>query len=187
MRLAFAFVLSIFLGACAPPVPPAEPIAPDLPPDLASYSQPIGGEPAKEWCYEVGNAPAHVKPLCKPSPEACESALAEARRVGVEEGFGDPFSECRPLSINDMTRPHRLSGKAPVFSHAAREAGAHGTVLVRCKLTALGYLEGCRIVRSVPLMDQAVLEATTTWRYEPARFLGRAISTTFTIPIRVSP
>lgn len=185
MRLAFALPLLLLLGACAPPVPATEPTAAEMPPEPERDNRPVGKLP-KDWCYEVGNAPAHIKPLCKPTPEACETALAEARRGGVEEGFGDPFSACRPMRVGDFTRPQRLSGKAPVYTQAAREAGVEGVMLVRCTLTVLGLLEGCQILRPIPLMNQAVLEAMTTWRYEPAHFLGRPVSTTFTLPLRLS-
>jgi protein TonB len=188
MRLPFVIPLLLLLAACAPPAPPAEPTALDLPsePEPERDNRPVGELP-KDWCYEVGNAPARIKPDCKPSPEACDVALTEARRGGLDAGFGDPFSACRPMRADDFTRPHRLSGKMPVYSHAAREAGVHGRMRVRCTLTVLGLLEKCQILDSMPLMDQAVLEATTTWRYEPVRFVHRAISTTYTIPLLISP
>jgi TonB family protein len=189
MRLAFVLPLAALLAACTNPAPkvPAEAEgspALDMPLDRASYSKPVPAATEKRWCYEVGDAPAHIKPRCESSPETCEAALGLARQGGVADGFGNPFSECRPLRSDDFTRPHRLSGKAPVVSSEAREAGLKDAMIVQCTLTTSGILDDCRIIRSIPLMDQAVLTALSTWRFEPSRFVGRPVSIKYTIPFR---
>lgn len=88
---------------------------------------------------------------------------------------------------DDFTRPRRLAGKAPVFPHEAREAGVRGRVVARCTLTETGTVENCRILRSLPLLDQAVLDAAVTWRFEPVRFVGRAVNMEYTIPFNFQP
>ncbi len=189
MRLPSFLPLAVLLGACAPSapsVPAMRPTAVDLPPDVAGSSPPIG-EPLKQWCYEVGDAPSRIRPRCEPSPERCDTALAKARRDGLADGFGDPFSECRPMRKDDFTRPRRLSGKAPLYSQEQREAGGGGAAIARCTLTVEGNLVNCQIIKSMPLMDQAILDAMATWRFEPMRFMGRPVSTTFTIPFHFAP
>jgi TonB family protein len=191
MRLASAFSLFILLAACAPPAPrvPADadaPAAADLSSDVASpVSLPL--KPGDAWCYEVGNAPAGIVPACKPTPNDCEVALALVRRHALMDGITDTFSECRAMRSDDMTRPRRLSGNMPVYSAEAREAKVQGTLVARCTITAEGIVKNCKIVASLPPMDAAALDALATWRFEPMRFLGRAVYTTYTVPFRFDP
>jgi hypothetical protein len=139
----------------------------------------------KRWCYEVGNAPARIHPRCEPSPDLCAAKLAEARQRGREEGFGDPFSECRPMRPDDIQRPRRLSGKTPLLSRKAREAGAQGKVVAECLITVEGNAEDCHILVSVPLLDQMILDSLATWRFEPMRFVGRAVRSKYIAPFRI--
>lgn len=188
MRPSLVLPLAVLLGlgACAPPAPARSPTRYVMLPDLKDPSIPVGKVP-KRWCYEVGNAPAQIRPRCEKSPDLCEAALAEARRGGLADGFGDPFSECRAMRREDFKRPRRLSGKAPFYSPEAREAGVGGKVVAECIITATGTIEKCQIIKSLPALDQAVLDALATWRFEPMYFVGRAVSTKYTVPFVFKP
>lgn len=188
MRLSIVLPLAVLLGlgACAPSVPPRSQTAVDLPPDRSDPFLPLVGQP-KQWCYEVGDAPARIMPQCVNSPDLCEVALAKARQGALADGFGNPFSECRAMRTGDFRRPRRLSGKAPLYTRKAREAGVRGKLVARCTVTVQGTIENCHILVSLPLMDKAVLDAMATWRFEPALFMGRAVNTIFTVPFRLVP
>jgi protein TonB len=40
------------------------------------------------------------------------------------------------------------------------------------------------VLRSVPLLDQAALDAVRQWRYSPSVYYGRAVSVLMTITVR---
>ncbi|HEY1333292.1 MAG TPA: TonB family protein [Myxococcaceae bacterium] len=82
--------------------------------------------------------------------------------------------------------PVLLSGPEVTLSPEARRTGVEGTMLVRCVITATGTVEGCEVLRGVPLADAAVLAALRARQYRPAQVEGRAVSVRhlFTIKIR---
>jgi hypothetical protein len=80
-----------------------------------------------------------------------------------------------------MTRPVRLSGPNIRYSRPAIEHGVRGLMLVKCVITTEGLLETCRILRTQPFMEAAVLNALTQSRYTPVTFQGepRRVDYTF--------
>lgn len=71
-----------------------------------------------------------------------------------------------------MTRPTAIVPAMPEYTWAAREHHIEGMVVVQCTLPIDGRPTNCRILRSLPYLDQAVLDAVAASRYAPATFLG---------------
>ena len=57
-------------------------------------------------------------------------------------------------------------------------------MIAQCMITADGDVKACKIIQSLPLLDQAVLDALATWRFEPSRFVGRAVNMKYTVPFQ---
>jgi TonB family protein len=84
------------------------------------------------------------------------------------------------------TRAKQVSaGEAPKYSEAARAASAEGTAVARCIVTAQGKLDHCRIMKSVALMDEAILESLKTRVYEPAKVKADAVASEISIVLKV--
>ncbi|MEP7124096.1 MAG: TonB family protein [Byssovorax sp.] len=75
-----------------------------------------------------------------------------------------------------MTRPTPISVVEPAYTREALEARVEGTVIAKCVVTVSGALTGCRIVKGVPHMDQAVLNALAASKYAPATLQGKPVS-----------
>ena len=84
-----------------------------------------------------------------------------------------------------MQRPSLLAHPAPVYTREASASHASGNVIAKCVITLEGSLRHCRIVKGIPHMDAAVLEALSQWRYTPVMFQGRAVSVDYTINLRL--
>ena len=74
-------------------------------------------------------------------------------------------------------RPTLVEHVRPVYPDAAREAGVGGLVIVSFVVGADGTVMDATIRRSIPLLDQAALDAVKQWRFEPAIAGGVAVST----------
>jgi protein TonB len=97
------------------------------------------------------------------------------------EGLGGnilPFGE-------GMTRPEQTGGDPPKYTREALAAGIQGTMLVKCVITVGGTLENCRIIKALPHMERAVLDALSTWRYKPVHYQGRPVAVDYLIQIRL--
>jgi serine/threonine-protein kinase len=75
-----------------------------------------------------------------------------------------------------MTKPVMLSGRDPVYTREALVAGIQGTMVVKCVVTLQGTLQNCRVLKSLPHMDQAVLDALKTRVYTPAMQDGQPVA-----------
>lgn len=76
---------------------------------------------------------------------------------------------------------HRV---APIVPEEARRAGIGGTVTVQALVDTLGRVADARVVRSIPMLDRAALEAVRQWRFRPGRSNDRPAAVWVAIPIR---
>ena len=83
-------------------------------------------------------------------------------------------NSCRPWSPSwgakadpAWLKPRRIRHVAPVHPQAAKEAGVQGPVLVEAMIGCSGKVISARVLRSVPLLDEAALEAVRQWEYQP--------------------
>ena len=82
--------------------------------------------------------------------------------------------------------PVLLSAPEVTLPPEARRMGVEGTMLVRCVITASGSVEGCEVLRGLPLTEAAVLAALQARQYRPAEISGRPVSVRhlFTVKVR---
>jgi TonB family protein len=60
-----------------------------------------------------------------------------------------------------------------------------GTMAVRCVVTKQGTVHGCRVLKSLPYMDAAVIRALHQRRYTPALINGQQIEVDYLFQIRL--
>lgn len=79
--------------------------------------------------------------------------------------------------------PAKIRDVRPVYPPIARDAGVQGTVVVEMLIDSAGNVASARILRSIPLLDQAALDAVRQWRFARSIVDGqpRAIVITTTV------
>lgn len=112
-----------------------------------------------------------------PIPQAPEPVAAAAPAAPTKAAVL-PFGE-------GMTRPSSISADEIQFTREAREARVSGTMIVRCLITTEGALQSCRIMKSVPMMDQTVLASLAQHRGAPVMYQGHPVSVEYTYTIRL--
>ncbi|WP_433937198.1 energy transducer TonB [Sorangium cellulosum] len=83
-----------------------------------------------------------------------------------------------------MTRPTRVSGRSPVYTQEAIDAGVEGLMIVKCLLRESGEVTECRIIKPLPYLEQSTLDALKTWCMTPVLFKGRPVAITYVFPLR---
>jgi len=86
-------------------------------------------------------------------------------------------------TAESMTHPRFVSGPSPQYTEKALEREVQGTMIVRCVVTSEGKVFGCRVLKSLPFMDRAVIEALERRRYKPAMLGGRAVEVNYNFKI----
>jgi TonB family protein len=89
-----------------------------------------------------------------------------------------------PQPGKGINAPTILDYVPPVYPPAAEAAGVQGVVTIDAGIDENGRVQEAKVRRSVPLLDQAAIDAVKQWKYSPARNLaGVPISAIMTISV----
>jgi protein TonB len=84
-----------------------------------------------------------------------------------------------------MTRPVFVSGPDLAYTRKALERDVEGLMIVKCVVTISGAVRNCQVVKGLPYMDDAVLEALAHRRYTPATQGGRPVEVNYLFRINL--
>ena len=88
------------------------------------------------------------------------------------------------VRVADLPQPpHKIADARPVYPEVARSARIEGTVVLEAIIDRAGRIDDVRVVRSVPLLDQAALDAVRQWRYTPSTLRGQPVAVLMTITV----
>jgi protein TonB len=76
-----------------------------------------------------------------------------------------------PLPVSQVANPPVLISRTlPQYPRQARLQSIEGLVLLEAILDREGYIEkDIKVLQSIPLLDEAAIEALRRWRFRPAR------------------
>ncbi len=84
-------------------------------------------------------------------------------------------------AIGDIKPPKLIKRVDPVYPEIARQAHVEGVVILEVKTDESGKVVATRILRSIPLLDQAAIDAVKQWVYEPKLIDGKPRKILFTV------
>jgi TonB family protein len=88
-----------------------------------------------------------------------------------------------PLKLTSAPQPKLIKQVDPVYPEAARKARIEGIVIVEATTDIYGRVQDAKALRSIPLLDQAAIDAVKQWVYEPAIIDGKPIPISFNVTI----
>ncbi len=140
------------------------PVAPRYQPrQTAPVAQPLLAMPATK------DEEAPVTAPVKPEPQVNKPA---PRSESVASATGQTPPSAREARV---VRPDKLYGLAIKYPPAAMHAKIQGETSVQCTIRADGRNTNCRILKSLPYLDNAVIKAVEASRSEPIRVDGKAV------------
>jgi protein TonB len=86
----------------------------------------------------------------------------------------------------EIKAPRKVKDAAPDYPSAARRARIEGIVIIEATIDARGRVQQARVLRSIPQLDEAALDAVRQWEYEPTRINGVATPVIMTVTVRFS-
>ncbi len=92
-----------------------------------------------------------------------------------------------PVEFTDsfQSAPSMISGPSPAYPEEAIEHGVEGTMSVRCVVNTQGQVHGCKVQKSLPFMDRAVIDALEARKYRPALSQGKPVDVFYTFNLRL--
>ena len=84
--------------------------------------------------------------------------------------------------------PRKIVDVSPQYPESARQAKIQGLVILDATIDAGGNVVDAKVLRSVPMLDQAALDAVRQWKYLPAQLDGKptAVMMTLTVNFRLT-
>jgi len=76
------------------------------------------------------------------------------------------FEELNPVRIGNVP-PLKIRDVKPAYPPVALAAGVQGIVVVEAIIDGAGRVAGARVLRSIPLLDAAAMEAVEQWEFRP--------------------
>ena len=80
-------------------------------------------------------------------------------------------------------RPQRIRDVAPVYPSIARTARVEGTVILDAVIGEDGRVRNLRVLRSIPLLDQAAIDAVRQWLFTPTLLNGEPVPVVMTVTV----
>jgi serine/threonine-protein kinase len=138
---------------------------------------------------EPSPAPSPIAAAASPPPAAAAVAAAPPPTAAAPAPQAAAATPSTPTVLPfgpEMTRPTMLSGSDPVFTREAIVAGVEGMMIAKCTITTAGTLQNCRIVKGLPYMDQAMLDALATRKYTPVMLQGKPVAVEYVFNVRLA-
>ena len=192
-------VVPVMLAYVAPP-----PAAVPPPPAPPSEARPVARVAASSPHLDAApvSAPSVIKPdpgiIREPAP-AVELGTEGGATGGVPGGVpggvvgsgvagpGEllpPPPPVAPIRVSSgMKPPIRIKDVTPVYPGVARLARISGTVIIDAVIGSDGRVTGARVLRSIPALDQAALDAVHQWLYTPTIVNGGPVAVVITVTV----
>ena len=159
----------------------------------------------KQWVYEPMIIDGKPQPVVftvtmrfqlvgdkKPQVEGgVQGGVVGGAKGGVEGGVGggtsnslETFAAGAVIATKDIKPPRLLRPVDPVYPEIARQARVEGVVILGVKTDETGRVTDVIVLRSIPLLDQAAIDAVRQWVYEPFVQDGKAGPIAFTVTVR---
>jgi TonB family protein len=158
-----AFDVKLWFGMAPPPPPPPPPVrtligegAPPPPP------------------------PAPPRTRATPGPMPPPPPPAPPRESGQASGFGSDGA----LRVGGNIKPPvKIRNVNPEYPADAQANKVQGVVILEAKIDAAGNVEDVRVMRSIPMLDEAAVAAVKQWQFTPTLMNGQAVPVIMTTTV----
>jgi protein TonB len=84
----------------------------------------------------------------------------------------------------NVKAPEKTRHVAPVYPPIAQSAAVQGVVILETVIGRDGKVQDARVLRSIPLLDQAAIDAVRQWEFTPTMLNGAPVPVIMTVTIQ---
>jgi len=175
-------------AAAPPPPPPPPPPAPRQQNQPKPVSTPV---PTENKFQAPVETPEQVKP-----DEGIDLGVEGGVPGGVEGGVpggvvggvvgGLPDAPPPPQAVRvggQIKEPKKLKNVNPAYPDIAKQARVQGVVILECTISPQGKVTDVKVLRGIPLLDSAAIEAVKQWVYSPTLLNGVPVPVIMTVTV----
>jgi protein TonB len=183
-------VKAFFVEPAAPPPPPPPP-----PPPAPKAPTPTKVQPTPPPTETKFQAPIETPEQVKPE-EGIDLGVEGGVPGGVEGGVpggvvggvvgGLPEAPPPPQAVRvggQIKEPKKLKNINPVYPDIAKQARVQGVVILECTISPQGKVTDVKVLRGIPLLDAAAIEAVKQWVYSPTLLNGVPVPVIMTVTV----
>ncbi|MCX6538826.1 MAG: TonB family protein [Acidobacteria bacterium] len=181
--------MPVMLAFGSAPRPPGPPPAPPPVQRAAARAAPAANPDAAPV-----NAPSGIKPddgiVRDPEPadpSGVEGGVPGSVPGSIVAGLNEPPPPPMPVApirvFSGIRPPTRIKDVRPVYPDLAQKARVSGTVIIEAVIGPDGKVTDARVLRSIPLLDRAALDAVSQWLYTPTLLSGMPVSVVMTVTV----
>ena len=112
------------------------------------------------------------------------AAVPETPWAGFDEPFDQAMARLTPVRVGgNIPMPSKLKDVKPRYPAEAQDARVSGVVIVEALVDVTGKVANARVLRSIPSLDAAALEAVSQWVFTPTELDGRAVPIVLTVTV----
>jgi protein TonB len=175
-----------------------------MPADIELPAPPPAGSPRRASVRSTApptQAPSAIdltaEPAIDPGHESIGDVGLDVGPVGAADGVPGmiapsapgliappPPPPAKPVPVGGAIRaPQRIASAPPVYPAIAQSARVEGEVILQAIIDADGAVRDVHVLRSIPLLDQAAIDAVRRWRYKPTLLNGIPVPVIMTVTV----
>jgi periplasmic protein TonB len=98
-----------------------------------------------------------------------------------------PVATDAPLPVGGNIKPPvKIKDVRPVYPPFAQAAHIEGVVIIETMIGTTGKVLDARVLRSIPLLDDAALQAVRQWEFTPTLLNGSPVTVMMTVTVNFS-
>jgi TonB family protein len=159
--------------------------------------------------YRPNLTPAKLSLVPTPLPAGCQRALTTMARLTVADGaylppegsgevlllpLDDEAVACAEAPVSDAVArigggvkpPKKIKDVKPVYPLSAQQKRVQGTVVLEAVIGATGCTTDVKVIRGIPALNLAALQAVWRWRFAPTLVDGQAMRVRATLTVNFS-
>ena len=125
-------------------------------------------------------APKSAERSLPPDPVASSPSVPPSA-----DGPGLPGSPpVAPVRVaGEIKEPRKTHNVSPVYPEVAKQARVQGIVILECTISPQGKVVEVKVLRGVPLLDEAAVTAVRQWEYTPTLLNGVPVPVIMTVTV----
>ena len=117
-----------------------------------------------------------------------EGGLIGGVAGGITGGIPEPPPPPPPAAPvrvgGNIKQPQKTKDVRPIYPPIAQSARVQGIVIIEAVIGPDGAVRDAKVLRSIPLLDQAALDAVRQWVFTPTLLNGQPVPVIMTVTVQ---